>query len=122
MTRKLETRVRFLRERVAQLTEEALNMEERAGISRWQPSDPQYMETLRYIEERRYHRALGKLQRLVILRLFELHKLNLAQTGTSWLAPDSVWLMVLYRLQAAHAPCQESAATMQSDSQRRRAV
>ncbi|KAI0323319.1 hypothetical protein GY45DRAFT_1227486, partial [Cubamyces sp. BRFM 1775] len=36
---------------------------------------------LQYIATRKYQRALGKLQRLVIQRLFELHKLNLSQTG-----------------------------------------
>jgi len=29
----------------------------------------------------KYHQALDKLQKLVIQRLFELHKLNLARTG-----------------------------------------
>ncbi|KIP01439.1 hypothetical protein PHLGIDRAFT_40382, partial [Phlebiopsis gigantea 11061_1 CR5-6] len=37
--------------------------------------------TLQYLRERKYHRALHKVQRLVILRLFELSKLNVAKTG-----------------------------------------
>ena len=45
------------------------------------PEDEQYVKTVEYINNRRYHRALGKVQRLVIQRLFELHRLNLAQTG-----------------------------------------
>lgn len=36
---------------------------------------------VQYLQERRYCRALDKLQRLVIQRLFELHKLNVSQTG-----------------------------------------
>ena len=48
---------------------------------RWVPGDREYEETLKYIATRNYQRALGRLQRLVIQRLFELHKLNLAQTG-----------------------------------------
>ena len=62
-----------------------MTVESEWGITRWQVTDPQYVETVKYIETRRYHRALGKLQRLVIQRLFELHKLNLAQTGICYL-------------------------------------
>ncbi|KAI0323240.1 hypothetical protein GY45DRAFT_1213278, partial [Cubamyces sp. BRFM 1775] len=81
-TRKLETRRRYLRERVKQLTAEVNEMEVALNItSRWQPGDAMYRETLQYIATRKYQRALGKLQRLVIQRLFELHKLNLSQTG-----------------------------------------
>ncbi|OSD07636.1 hypothetical protein PYCCODRAFT_1359298 [Trametes coccinea BRFM310] len=82
MTRKLETRRRYLRERVKQLTAEVTEMEVALNIeARWQPCDALYQQTLQYMATRKYQRALGKLQRLVILRLFELHKMNLAQTG-----------------------------------------
>ncbi|KAL7280958.1 hypothetical protein ACG7TL_005907 [Trametes sanguinea] len=81
-TRKLETRRRYLRERMEQLTAEVNAMEVRMEINnRWQPGDAQYREVVQYIAERRYHRALGKLQRLVIQRLFELHRMNLSRTG-----------------------------------------
>ncbi|KAL7283898.1 hypothetical protein ACG7TL_001170 [Trametes sanguinea] len=81
-TRKLETRRRYLRERVNQLTAEVADMEVALNIEvRWQPGDASYRQTLQYMATRKYQRALGKLQRLVILRLFELHKMNLAQTG-----------------------------------------
>ena len=52
--------------------------------NRWQPGDILYDNTVKYIAPRKYQQALGRLQRLVILRLFELHKLNLSQTGTSY--------------------------------------
>ena len=48
---------------------------------RWQPTDPEYVSTLKYIKTRRYQQALGQLQRLVIQRLFELQKMNLSHTG-----------------------------------------
>ncbi|KAH9899139.1 hypothetical protein C8Q73DRAFT_639779 [Cubamyces lactineus] len=81
-TRKAETRRRYLRERLKQLTEEVATMEAAYNIeTRWQPEDATYRQTLQYMATRKYQRALGKLQRLVILRLFELHKMNLAQTG-----------------------------------------
>ena len=52
------------------------------GISRrWDSDSPQYQAANKYIAERRYHCSLNKLHRLVVLRLFELHKLNLGRTG-----------------------------------------
>ncbi|RDX48316.1 hypothetical protein OH76DRAFT_1456309 [Lentinus brumalis] len=81
-TRKLETRRRYLRERVDQLSADVIAIEVRLGIDqRWTPMDARYKDAVKYIAERTYQRALGKLQRLVVQRLFELHKLNIAQTG-----------------------------------------
>ena len=52
------------------------------GIERrLEPSSPDYMETLQYLSTQRYQRALEELQRLVIQRLFELHKMNISATG-----------------------------------------
>lgn len=52
------------------------------GIERrWQPSDAQYLDTCKYMALRKYHKALDHLQKLVIQRLFELNKLNIAGTG-----------------------------------------
>ena len=52
------------------------------GIAkRWTPDTPEYLETVRYISERRYHQALNNLQRLVTQRLFELQRLNLSGIG-----------------------------------------
>lgn len=62
---------------------EVISMEIKMGVTRqWQPSDQQYMDTVKYLTERDYHRALDKLHRLVVQRLFELSRLNLARTGT----------------------------------------
>ncbi|PSR73940.1 hypothetical protein PHLCEN_2v10247 [Hermanssonia centrifuga] len=47
---------------------------------RWEPQDDKYLETLKYAQTRQYHRALDHLQKLVVQRLFELQKLNLAET------------------------------------------
>ena len=52
------------------------------GITRtWEPTDEEYQQTVKYIATEKYQQALARLQRLVIQRLFELHKLNFAQTG-----------------------------------------
>ncbi|RDX46383.1 hypothetical protein OH76DRAFT_1356170 [Lentinus brumalis] len=81
-TRKLETRRRYLRDRVDQLTADVNEIEVRFGIEkRWEPMDEKYLKAVKYIATRTYQRALGRLQRLVIQRLFELHKMNIAQTG-----------------------------------------
>ena len=82
-TRRLERSRRVLLERVDRLTAEAIAIEDDFNIERWLPCDEQYIQTVEYINNRQYHRALGKIQRLVIQRLFELHKLNLSQTGKS---------------------------------------
>ena len=50
-------------------------------MCRWQPNDPQYIETVKYMSECKYHCALKHLQTLVIQRLFELNQLNLASMG-----------------------------------------
>ncbi|KAI1782519.1 hypothetical protein LXA43DRAFT_977529 [Ganoderma leucocontextum] len=81
-TRRLERSRRVLLERVDRLTAEAIAIEHEFHVtSRWKPGEEQFMKTLEYINNRRYYRTLGKVQRLVIQRLFELHRLNLAQTG-----------------------------------------
>ncbi|KAI9064712.1 hypothetical protein FKP32DRAFT_1611038 [Trametes sanguinea] len=81
-TRKAETRRRFLRERQKVLTLEVTALEVKLGVKvRWQPGDADYTRVLDYIAERKYHRALGRLQRLVVQRLFELHRMNLARTA-----------------------------------------
>lgn len=80
-TARLETRRRHANERYNQLLLDVTEMELKMGTERWEPSSPQYQSTLRYIANRKYHRALIKVHRLVVLRLFELHKLNLSQTG-----------------------------------------
>ena len=83
-TRRAETNRRLAAERHSQILREVIAMEVKMGIStRWQPSDEQYIETLAYMSKRHYHRALDNLQRLVIQRLFELNRLNLAGTGMS---------------------------------------
>jgi hypothetical protein len=69
-------------ERRSELLLEVVSMEVKMGIvSRWQPADTRYIETVKYMAERKYHQALDRLQKLVIQHLFELNKLNLAGTG-----------------------------------------
>ncbi|KIM88060.1 hypothetical protein PILCRDRAFT_3755 [Piloderma croceum F 1598] len=81
-TQKKETECRHLAECWDNTLHEVIAMEVKMGIAtRWQPSDPEYIEMANYMLKRKYHLALDNLQHLVVLQLFELHKLNLSQTG-----------------------------------------
>lgn len=92
-TRKAETERRVAAERYAQLQHDVVSMEVALGITtRWQPADPEYIQTVKYMSECAYQKALGKLQQLVIQRLFELNRLNLAGTG---MYPTPVHVMIL---------------------------
>ncbi|KAG6883306.1 hypothetical protein C0992_009118 [Termitomyces sp. T32_za158] len=83
-TRKTETERRYADERRDQLTRDVTQLEARLGISReqrWTFSSPEFLEISKYISRRTYEKALDKLQKLVIQRLFELQKLNLSHTA-----------------------------------------
>jgi hypothetical protein len=80
-TRKLETQHHVNAEQLEALRRNVITLEIKLGVqSCWQPSSPEYQETLKYLTLRKYHRALDNLQCLVVQRLFELQKLNVAQT------------------------------------------
>ncbi len=49
--------------------------------SRWTPNHPSYQAAAMYIKNREFIRAVNELERLVVQRLFELSKANLAGTG-----------------------------------------
>ncbi|EIW83897.1 hypothetical protein CONPUDRAFT_150945 [Coniophora puteana RWD-64-598 SS2] len=81
-TRKLETAMRRSRDRVDALDRDITDIEIKMGIARrWEPFDEDYIHAVEYVNKRKYHCALNKLQRLVVLRLLELHKLNLGRVG-----------------------------------------
>ncbi|KAG2150766.1 hypothetical protein DEU56DRAFT_869106 [Suillus clintonianus] len=48
---------------------------------RWTPECPEYTTALKYFHERRFVRVVEELEGLVVQRLFELSKANLAGTG-----------------------------------------
>ncbi len=80
--RRLQTEHRHANERYDRVLEDVQALELQMGIGvRWTPNTPEYVAALKYIRERKYRRALYKLQKLVMNRLFELSKLNVAQTG-----------------------------------------
>lgn len=82
-TQKLETERRVLFARHEDILLKVTETEVRMNITRrWEKTDPSYVEVLKYVHKRAYQRALDHLQKLVVQRLFELQKLNLAKTGT----------------------------------------
>lgn len=81
-TRKIESERRYSIELRENVLRQIIDMEVYLGIEkRWVSSSPEYLEVLAYLSTRTYQRALENLQRLVVQRLFELHKMNISATG-----------------------------------------
>ena len=81
-TQKLETDRRLALELRESCLKQIVDLEVSMGIEkRWDPSSPEYQETLSYLSTRTYQRTLEELQCLVVQRLFELHKMNISATG-----------------------------------------
>lgn len=81
-TRKLETDRRLAIELRENCLKQVIDLEVSMGIEkRWDLLSPEYLETLGYLATRKYQRALEELQRLVVQRLFELHRMNVSATG-----------------------------------------
>ncbi|THU89328.1 hypothetical protein K435DRAFT_821451 [Dendrothele bispora CBS 962.96] len=84
ITRKTETNRRYLSEKRDQIHFELVQLECSMNIAegeRWRPTDTAYIKTLEYMNTREYRQALEHLHKLVIQRLYELHRVNLSQTG-----------------------------------------
>lgn len=52
---------------------------------RWSPDHPCRKAVAEFMNQRDYHQALDDVERLVVMRLFELTKLNQSGTGTSYI-------------------------------------
>ena len=122
-TRKLETARRVASERYTKLLQEVSALEVKMGINRrWDVFDTQYIETAKYIAQRKYIRALKNLQHLVVLQLFELHKLNLSRTGGFVSILFFACSHMIYRLQDEDSYSEVPAKSVQSNSKRRQGV
>ncbi|KAJ3504277.1 hypothetical protein NMY22_g17977 [Coprinellus aureogranulatus] len=81
-TRKLESQRKTAREKIRRLLVEIAEMELRMGIEiRWTEDSAEYKDTRKYMHNRAFQKAVDDLQRLVVQRLFELHRLNLSGVG-----------------------------------------
>ena len=79
-TRRLETERRYADER-RQVILKDVEMEVKMAITtHWQPSSPEYINAVQYLEWRKYEKALDHLQKLVVQRLFELHRMDESRT------------------------------------------
>jgi hypothetical protein len=59
------------------------DLEQQLSIeTRWSVNDAEYKQASAYLTNRRFIRAVEQLEGLVVQRLFELAKANLAGTGT----------------------------------------
>lgn len=70
-------------------------------LVRWDSNHPEFKATAAYMKQRDFHRALDKLQQLVVQRLFELSKANAIAMGKSRF--NHIFFIcshVLHRLQA----------------------
>ncbi len=70
-------------ERTVETVERTLEIAER-----WKEGSDEYEAALEYVHNRRFIRAVDELERLVVQRLFELSKANLAGTGGYYAAPS----------------------------------
>ena len=83
-TRHLETECRYADERRQAILKDVVEMEVNLAITtRWQPSSAEYINAVQYLGRRKYEKALDHLQKLVVQRLFELHRMNQSRNGTS---------------------------------------
>ncbi|KAF7976603.1 hypothetical protein HWV62_6100 [Athelia sp. TMB] len=76
------------------------DLEAKLGITggRWTVDHPEYIATRQYMQQREYHRALDKIQQLVVQRLFELSKANLS--GMGYKLRESIWRALKVRSKA----------------------
>ena len=53
-------------------------------VDRWVPESPEWKAAALMVGKRRYQRCLDDLEGLIVSRMFELTKMNMSQTGTSF--------------------------------------
>ena len=83
-TRQQEARRRHIFELAEKSLEAVMYLESRMGVAtRWLPGDEGWLRAQDLVSKRRYQRALDNLEKLVVERLSELWKMNLAGTGAS---------------------------------------
>lgn len=59
-------------------------LEERLNIAvRWEPGSFEWQDAAKLVANRRYQRALDHLEGLIVARMLELTRMNMARTGES---------------------------------------
>jgi hypothetical protein len=80
-TRGIETRRRHAMELVGKTLDAVHSLERRLDTERWEPGTDRWEAAATMVGKRRYQRALDDLEGLIVARIFELSKVNLAGTG-----------------------------------------
>ncbi|KAJ7270013.1 hypothetical protein B0H12DRAFT_997107, partial [Mycena haematopus] len=81
-TRRIETQRRHVLEQHEKALKVVQDLEVRLGVTtRWVTGDEDWVAAGELVRKRRYQRALDNLERLIISRMFELKKCNMAGTG-----------------------------------------
>ncbi|KAJ6459501.1 hypothetical protein DFH09DRAFT_960550 [Mycena vulgaris] len=80
-TRAIETRRRHAIELVDKARELVQDLEVRLDTARWEPGSDKWEEVATMVGKRRYQRSLDDLEGLIVARLMELCKCNLAGTA-----------------------------------------
>ncbi|OCH91902.1 hypothetical protein OBBRIDRAFT_727825, partial [Obba rivulosa] len=90
ITRRLENTRRAAQEQAAAAYQAVGDLEIKLAVAeRWTPEHPKYQETLKFMRHRDFHRALEKVQQLVVQRLLEMSKANM--TGLGYKMRTSIW-------------------------------
>lgn len=90
-SRRITPTYRAAKEQTSLALGRVLELEELLEVDlRWTSDSPEYQATQKYSKERKYRRCVDTVERLVVQRMFELEKTNLA--GTS----EFCKLMLLY--------------------------
>ena len=84
-TMRTESQRRDAQDWLAEARKEVLELEAVLEITDcWTPANPEYEKAMRAMSMKKYQESIDKLEELVCQWLFELHKLNLSQTG-NWM-------------------------------------
>ncbi|KAJ6456851.1 hypothetical protein C8R45DRAFT_1110650 [Mycena sanguinolenta] len=98
---KVKARYQTAFNRLVLVTEEVTRFEEEHGIApRWTTGSKEYNDALLLTNERRYRRALDKLERLVVQRLLELTKLSMS--GVAYKLREKIGKALKSRADAIH--------------------
>ncbi|KAJ6481410.1 hypothetical protein DFH09DRAFT_950547 [Mycena vulgaris] len=83
-TRAIETRRRHALELVSKALDAVQELERRLDTERWVRGSEKWKAVATLVEKRRYQRALDSLEGLIVARMFELCKVNLAGLYTGY--------------------------------------
>jgi len=117
-TRRLESARRAATDEMMVAIAAVHDLEVKLDIERtWTEEDPEYQDAARYLRHRDFHRALDRVQQLVVQRLFEMSKANLASIGNVFLLVFlNIFALFSSRLQDAYIYLESLEATWQGNT------